>query len=460
MAAPDYLAPLLIFICAIIGMLCFAVFKPAITVNMKCINFNLETYFICPFIGSIIILVAKMIPFKVAMKGLWEFAGLNPIGILILFFSMVYISKFLDTTGFFEFCALYSASKSGGSSRKLFFIIYGIVSILTIFTSNDVVVLTFTPFIHYFSKAANIDPIPFLFGEFFAANTWSMIFIISNPTNVVLGSAFKQTFNGYAKVMVVTSIAGGLCNCFLLYLFYRKKINQTFELDDEEAEIDPKSKIKSKLDTGVALFFTLGAIVLMACASIPGFDVEMWILAGIMAVVLFLYNIYVDFSRTYEGPSKCRQIFSTLPYPIIFFLVALFITVNALKYNGLFDAIGKGLSKLVKKSEPLNIVVFGVLSTLSANIFNNIPMSVAFVPIIQATNDPPSRGAIYSSAVGANLGANLSPLGALAGLMWLKILKERVINIGFLDFMKVGFIITPITLIVTLSALIGMIKAT
>ena len=448
MAAPEYLAALIIFICSIVGMLLCAVFKPTITFRCHRLLLTIETYFIFPLIGAIVILAAQIIPIKEAGKGLWSFAGLNPIGILILFFSMVYISKFLDTTGFFEFCALYSLSKSGGSARKLFFIIYGIVSILTIFTSNDVVVLTFTPFIDYFANAAGIDPIPFLFGEFFAANTWSMIFIISNPTNVVLGSAFSQSFTGFAKIMVLTSAAGGFCNCALLYIYFRKGINQSFHIEEEEVYEDPADKIPNKLDMIVGLVFTLGSIIL-----------EMWIIAGCMALALLIYNIIIDIVRKYDGPSKLRRIFSSLPYPIIFFLLSLFIIVNALKIKGLFNTIGKGLSNCVKSSEPLNVLIFGLISTLAANILNNIPMSVAFVPIIQATHSPPSRGAIYASVVGANLGANLSPLGALAGLMWLKILKEQVINIGFLDFMKVGFIITPITLLCTIGVLIGMNEA-
>lgn len=57
------------------------------------------------------------------------------------------------------------------------------VAILTIFTSNDIVILTFTPFICYFSKNAKINPIPYLVAEF-AATTYSMMLIIGNPTNI------------------------------------------------------------------------------------------------------------------------------------------------------------------------------------------------------------------------------------------------------------------------------------
>ena len=455
--APEYTAAVSIFAAAIVLMLLCAVFKPVLQIKIKKLDFGLETYFIFPFIAAIIVIAAQIIDPKEAMKGLWEFSGLNPIGILVLFFSMVYISKFLDTTGFFEFIAIYSVSKSGNSSKKLYFIIYFVVSILTIFTSNDVVILTFTPFIHYFSKLAGISPIPFLFGEFFAANTWSMIFIISNPTNVVLGSAFQQTFGDFAKVMTLASVAGGLTNCIMLYFFFYEKINQRFELKQDIG--DPWLRVRSKVDMYVSLAFTAASIILLAVSSSPGFKVEMWMIAGIMAVILLIYNIVVDVIRCKQtnDPTKLRIIFSSLPYPIIPFLLSLFVLVNTLKQKHFFEVVGSWIVPVVAGSIPNSVILFGLISTIAANILNNIPTSVAFTPIIQATTNPPNLGSVYASVVGVNIGANLTPLGALAGLMWLKILKERDISIKFLDFLKVGLVVTPLCLAVTSAVIVAMI---
>lgn len=495
---PDYLSAIIIFGVAIVLMLLCAVFKPVIHIKCGKINFGLETFWIFPFIAAIIVVSAQIIEPKEAAKGLWSFSGLNPIGILILFFSMVYISKFLDTTGFFEFTAIYSLSKAGNSSTKLYFIIYAVVSVLTIFTSNDVVILTFTPFIHYFAKMAKISPIPFLFGEFFAANTWSMIFIISNPTNVVLGTAFHQSFGQFAKIMAPSSFVGGVSNCIMLYILFKDSISKDFTLTGNLG--DPWLRINSKVDMIVSLVFILICIILLAVSSAPGFPFEMWVAAGIMALILLVYNIVIDIincnnqhkviikikNDTVEStkkqnmneleeiptgteaneetttelvkvrPSKLKQIFSTLPYPIIPFLLSLFILVNTLKQRGFFDMLGEKLGPISVSSNACSVILFGLISTISANILNNIPMSVAFAPIIQATTANPNLGSVYASVVGANIGANLTPLGALAGLMWLKILKEDNISIGFLDFLKVGIVVTPICLALTAATVTGM----
>ena len=74
-----------------------------------------------------------------------------PVKILGLFISMTVLSVFLDELGFFKVLANAALKKSGKSTRKLFFLLYTTVSILTFFTSNDIIVLTFTPFICYFA---------------------------------------------------------------------------------------------------------------------------------------------------------------------------------------------------------------------------------------------------------------------------------------------------------------------
>jgi arsenical pump membrane protein len=76
--------------------------------------------------------------------------------------------------------------------------------------------LTFTPFIYYFTKHAKIDPVPYLIGEFFAANTWSIMLYIGNSTNIVLATVFQIDFLEYFKWMFLPTIAAGLVNLMLL----------------------------------------------------------------------------------------------------------------------------------------------------------------------------------------------------------------------------------------------------
>ena len=58
---------------------------------------------------------------------------------------------------------------------------------------------------------------------------------------------------------------------------------------------------------------------------------------------------------------------------------------------------------------------------------------------------------VYLSIIGSNIGAILTPLGALAGIMWMRILKHNNVKYNFLDFTKNGVIIlTPVLILLIL----------
>ncbi len=46
-----------------------------------------------------------------------------------------------------------------------------------------------------------------------------------------------------------------------------------------------------------------------------------------------------------------------------------------------------------------------------------------------------------------NLGANLTPIGALAGIMWMTILAGKEVPIPFPEFVKYGLLVTPASLL-------------
>ena len=80
-------------------------------------------------------------------------------------------------------------------------------------------------------------------------------------------------------------------------------------------------------------------------------------------------------------------------------------------------------------------------------------MSVLYSSICNFATENIRLKAIYSSIIGSNIGAFISPLGALAGIMWLSILKKYDIKFGYLDFLKYGCIVGIPCLIIALSSL-------
>ena len=154
--------------------------------KLKIGKIRLDTYWLITLIGAVLVLIFGGTDIEKVGKSLIADTAINPLKILVLFLSMTVLSIYLDELGFFRYLANIALKRARTGQKKLFLYLYITVSVLTVFTSNDIIILSFTPFICYFAKNAKINPIPYLAAEFVAANTWSMMLIIGNPTNIYL----------------------------------------------------------------------------------------------------------------------------------------------------------------------------------------------------------------------------------------------------------------------------------
>ena len=201
-----------------IAMICAVLFFPKIKIG----KLSLGSYWVVTLLGAAVLLLTGMVDFSTVGGALFANTAINPLKILVLFISMTVLSIFLDELGFFRYLASATLKKAGTSQMRLFLLLYVTVSVLTVFTSNDIIILSFTPFICYFAKNARISPMPYLAAEFVAANTWSMALIIGNPTNIYLATSADIGFVEYLTVMLLPTILGGTIAFVALFLLFRK----------------------------------------------------------------------------------------------------------------------------------------------------------------------------------------------------------------------------------------------
>lgn len=420
---------LITFICLILSVLFFPVIKTRFI--------TLNSFWVVSFVGALLMLISGLISLREVYLGITSSSDVNPLKILTLFISMTFLSIFLDELGFFNFLANRTLKYAKNSQLSLFITLYVLVSILTVFTSNDIIILTFTPFIVYFSKRANINPIPYLIAEFVAANTWSMMFVIGNPTNIYLATSFGITFTEYLRVMIVPTIIGSLSGFVSIYLIFRKCLRIPINRVSEDFIIKDKKLL------------LIGLLHLSICTLILAFssyiNLPMWIISFGFMLSLFLWILVLSIKK----PQRRIVLYNTLrrgPWNLIPFLISMFIIVLSLdKYN-----ITSVIAALIGDSS--QIYSYGIISFFSSNIINNIPMSVLFSNIL---NSAPSINitAVYSTIIGSNIGALLTPIGALAGIMWMSILNKVDVKMSFAQFIKYNLITSIIVIIVTLFSL-------
>lgn len=400
-------------------LMAVAFFKPAVQIK----NTSVSIFWIVPFIGAIIMIITGNIDVNEIVNEFTSDSAINPLKILLLFISMTLISIYLDCVGFFKFLASKVLNSAGKNQTALFFYLYITVSVLTIFTSNDIIVLTFTPFICYFAKNAKIDPIPYLVTEFIAANTWSMILIIGNPTNIYLATNAGATFSDYTLKMALPTLACGLVSFIMLYLIFRKKLSVPI------SGMGRNEKVNDKPAVVIGLVHLAGSIIMMVISSY--ISLPMWIIACGFCISLFVISgIYFLITRKNLG--ILAESIKRTPLETIPFVLSMFIIVLALQNSGITSIIAE------KLSAGNAAFTFGATSFLASNLINNIPMSVLYSAITNAADPASYTQALYASIIGSNLGAFFTPLGALAGIMWTSLLKNSNIKMSFARFTKYG----------------------
>ena len=418
-----------------LAMILGVLFFPKIKIG----KFSVDSYWVITLLGAIILLVTGLADVSLVGNALIADTAINPVKILVLFISMTILSIFLDELGFFRYLASVTLKKAKNGQMKLFLYLYIMVSILTVFTSNDIIILSFTPFICYFAKNAKINPIPYLAAEFVAANTWSMTLIIGNPTNIYLATAYGVDFLSYAKTMILPTLFSGIIAFMALLLLFKKKLSTSIEGVAEDVVIEDKLL----LWVGIA---HLGiCTILLAIGSYVG--LEMWLVSLISVISLLVINIVIAIIRK-QKPVALLGSLKRGPYQLIPFVLSMFVMIVCLSSKGVTGIIGEFFG------ESHTIIKYGVTSFLSANLINNIPMSVLFSSIIETIGsvDVAVR-AVFATVVGSNIGAFLTPIGALAGIMWTNILNEHELKFGYLDFLKIGVTVAIPTLLAALAVL-------
>lgn len=401
--------------------------------EIKIGKIKLGSYWIVALIGAAFMLILKVVSVEEVIKEITADTAVNPLKILALFLSMTLFSVYLDELGFFSYLSEKVLVVAKNSQKKLFLCLYLTVSVLTVFTSNDIIILTFTPFICAFCKRSGIDPKPYLFSEFVAANTWSMALLIGNPTNIYIGGSSGLTFFGYFSVMILPTIASGTVSFLILYLLFKKSLCKKAEIDNVKT-----AEIKDKFLLYIGLVALISCIILLAVSSY--INIESWIICvSLFVVELLITVIYLVVKR--RGAGFILSVIKRAPYELIPFILSMFVIVSSLKSSGATVLLKSFLDGFDE------IFSYGISSFLCSNLINNIPMSVLFSTVTV------SAKSTYATIIGSNLGAIFTPVGALAGIMWSGLLKKNGIKFSFKNFIVYGAAVSVPSLITCLAVL-------
>ena len=388
-------------------------------------------------IVAIVLGVVNLTDVVTVIDIVWD-ATLSFIGIIIL--SMV-----LDEIGFFEWAAIKMARLSGGSGNKMFVYILLLGAVVAAFFANDGAALILTPILLAKMKYLKMKPLPifaFLMAGGFIGDAASNPLVISNLTNIVTVGYFHIGFVEYAKHMFLPNLLSIIASIAVLWVYFRKDI--PLRVDVNELPV-ASSVIKNQTMFKISWFFLALLMIGYFIGDRLHLPVSVFALGGAL--------LFLAIANYYKAVKPIMTI-KAAPWQVVWFSIGLYVVVYGLKNAGLTDIIASWIQMLSTQGSAVAVIGTGFLSAVISSIMNNMPTIMIMDIAIDKVGYIGHEALVYANILGSNLGPKMTPIGSLATLLWLHVLAQKGVKIGWGEYMKVGLIVTPPVLFIALLGLI------
>jgi arsenical pump membrane protein len=408
-------------------------------------------------IGALLVLLLGIVPFTDVLN-IFDIVS----GAALTILSTIMMSIVLESIGFFRLIALNIVNRSNGSGVKLYIYILLLCFMMTMFFNNDGSILITTPIIIHIVSLLKLKPkqqIPYLLSGALIATAASAPIAVSNISNLIALEIVGLSLNNYIQMMFIPSMIAILVLAYLLYYYFKKDIpKKTRDISLIWKTQSLKYKYNHPLETSKPdedvdwwLFKICIVIVVLTRASffaLTPFGIPLEAVGLIGAALLIVIRWY----RTKVG---IIDIFKKTPWHILLFAFNMYVLVYGLKNVGLNQYIVENLGGYIV-DQPFNAsLIMGVLLTVMSNLFNNLPaVMIGTLSITEMGLDPHTLQVAYlANVLGSDIGALLTPVGTLATLIWMYILKSHSIHLSWGKYLKVTILIIPIALIIGLLSL-------
>lgn len=370
------------------------------------------------------------------------------------FVALIVISLILDEAGFFAWAALHVARWGGGRGRRLFPLVVLLGATIAAFFANDGAALLLTPIVIAILvrlKFPASAALAFVLATGFIADTASLPLVISNLVNIVSANYFAVSFDRYAAIMVPVDLVSIAATLAVSWFAFGRKIPERYDV----AALDlPAGAIIDHQVFRAAL--PLLAVLLVAYFVLAPLHVPVSFITG--AAALILMGIAGRWWQHGTGAVvPVAKVIRHAPWQIVLFSLGMYLVVYGLGEAGLTRYGAAVLEALGRQNTTVATVGTGLLSACVAAVMNNMPSTLVGALAIGHAGVPPMTHQlmVFANVVGNDLGPKFTPIGSLATLLWLHVLAGKGHRIGWWQYMKVGLVLTPPVLLITLLALAG-----
>lgn len=348
---------------------------------------------------------------RIGAEAAWMAIDYRTIGLL---FGLMVVSAAFVTSGFYAWTAQRVATLRV-APPLLLAILVAVAGALSAALTNDVVVVAMTPLLVAITLSRGLNPVPFLLGFCFAANTGSAGTIIGSPQNMIAAQGLGLSFTGFLSVaglpaLVSLPIVWGIVT-FLYRGRWQANVSAAAPAAMAPVAVDRLETAKAALVTAVV---------------IAAFVVTDWPreLIALSAAGLLLLN------RRIASSDMMKHVDGNL----LLLLMGLFVVNAALAATHLPQQLLGALETAgFSLQQPLWLFF---MTSLLSNVVGNNPAVMLLVPYLHGTPNPDAAGAAL--ALGTGFFSNLIVFGSLAGIIVVEAAAKHGVKISLGEFCRAG----------------------
>ena len=358
--------------------------------------------------------------------------------VFAFFLGMMALTRLAEEALVFDRMAMAAARLARGSSRRLFFNVFLLGTLISTFLTNDATALILTPVVYALVTRLRLDPLPFAFACTFIADTASMTLPVSNPINIILGQRFSElTLGGFLHYILLPSLAAIVINVVAFTFIFRRVLAASFTVP-APAEAPSPEVTRAFWIAVIVLLLVALAFVAVSLAHSSWVGVVATLGAGMLLLATGL-----------QGRLHWRRLAGGISWGVFPFIAGMFLLVRGIEHQGATHQLGLLLARLAGHGTLQTAVVTTFFAAIGSNVINNVPMVAVMGSAIPSVHGASHSALVYGTLVGCDLGPNLTIVGSLSTLIWLLLLRKRGVEVSSLDYAKLGIIVTPIMLLVS-----------
>ncbi len=342
--------------------------------------------------------------------------------------AIMVLSRILDAAGLFRWAARHALHAARGDGRRAFLLIIALSAATAALFTNDGTVLILTPIAAEMLAAAGLSPAlmaPYLIANGFIADAFSTPLPSSNLVNILAADFYHVSATKYATAMLPASLAALCAASAALYLLYGRALPRRLAHEPPLAAGAIADR-PTVIAGGAALALVAAAFLVTAEHPIPVFAV----LGPAAALVAAVFAVR-------RGWRLAAREALAAPWRVIVFAIGMNVVVFALRDAGAVTALSAWLGHLPAAG-------WVGVAAAGASVANNLPSTLFDLLLTQRAGG----GLLHALAVAAgnDIGSKLTPIGSLATLIWYDVLRRRQVAVPWREFMRSGWILTPVAL--------------